>query len=326
VDSWLRSGTRNLNWVIATLALECALLVSMVHAQGIFRHVGMDFLTTYTAAEMLAHGERRQLYDTRVQWEYQRPIIYRYNVRWDDRVMHPYTSPPQLALAGVPLLLFSPAMATLVWITLGLLAVALAVRLLAHCLALDGRLLAALVFGSFPLFYIVLLGQVDGFLFLAFVVFVLALRAGHEGRAGLALAAFALKPPLLPAALVYLFVTGRKRAFWTTVAAGLAQAAVGMLLVGRDGVNDYIRLSRRLAVPTADAVTNVGGMINLRAMLVRALPAASEHALALAIASATAFMLIAAGWLWRRAGADALNDASLALVGTTTVLTAYHGL
>ena len=54
MDSWLRSGTRNLNWVIATLALECALLVSMLHAQGIFRHVGMDFLTTYTAAEMLA--------------------------------------------------------------------------------------------------------------------------------------------------------------------------------------------------------------------------------------------------------------------------------
>jgi hypothetical protein len=326
LDSWLHSGTRDLRWVVAVIALECALLVSMVHSQGLFRHVGMDFMTTYTAADMLAHGERRQLYNTRVQWERERPIIDRYHVRWDDRVMHPYTSPPQLALLGIPLLLFSPAIATLIWIGLGLLAVALAVQLLAQRLNLDGRLVAALVFGSFPMFYIVLLGQVDGFLFLAFVVFVLALRSGHEGRGGLALAAFALKPPLLPAALVFLFVTGRKRAFWTTIVAGGAQAAVGMALVGRSGIHDYIRLSRRLAVPTADAVTNVGGMINLRAMLVRALPTATEHALTLAIASATALTLVAAGWLWRRAGEDALGDAGLALLAATTVLTAYHGL
>ena len=67
-------------------------------------------------------------------------------------------------------------------------------------------------------------------------------------------------------------------------------------------------------------------MINLRAMLVRALPTASEHMLTFAIASATAVTLIVAGWLWRRAGEDAHSDAGFALLGATTVLTAYHGL
>ena len=326
MDVRLRATTRNANWVIAVIAVEVILLASIIHVQGFFRPLGMDFLATYTAADMVAHGDRTALYDTRAQWDYQRPITTRYDVRWPDRVMHPYTSPPLLAALGVPFLLLSPAAAALAWSTLNVVAAVAGVQLLARRLALDAQLVAALVLGAFPLAYIALLGQIEGLLFLALVLFMVELRAGRDVRAGLALSALMLKPPLLPAAFVYLLVTGKHRALLTTLAAATAQIALSMALVGRSGIADYVAFSRRLAAPAGSNVVNVPGMVNLRAIVVRALPLEPGLATTVSIAALSVATLLAAAWFWRRAGADAAGPAGLALLATTMTLTSYHAL
>lgn len=326
VERWIESVSPERRWLVVVLAIQLVLVVGMLRADGMFDHVGMDFLTSYTAADMVASGDAADLYDTRAQWEHQRPILRADHVSWPDRVMHPYISPPLLAVATLPLLLLSPALAAFTWSSLNALAVAAGVVVLARSLGLNWRVPAAIVAGSLPLFYTLLLGQVEGILFLAMALFIAELRAGRDVRAGLALAVFAIKPPLLLAPMLFLIVTGRRRAAWTTVGTTTVQAFASLALVGPSGVRDYIDLTRRLSGADGSTVTNVWGMVNVRGIIVRSLPSDEGIVVNLAIAVMTVVALSIAVWVWHRAGDTALSTTGLSLMASTTVLTAYHAL
>jgi hypothetical protein len=313
-------------WLIAVVAIQIVLVAGMLHVDGFFDHVGMDFLTSYTAAEMVRDGAASSLYDTRAQWEYQRPIIESDDIYWDDRVMHPYIAPPALAVLSMSFLALGPSAAYLAWALLNGLAVATGVWLLARRLLVDWRTPFVVVAGSMPLFMVLMLGQVEGILFLAFVIFALEVREGREARAGVALAVFAIKPPLLLAPLLYLAVTGRRRAFWTTSFAVAAQAVASLALVGGRGVQDYIELSRRLSGPDGTIVTNVWGMVNVRSIVVRSLPSDSNLIVNAMILLLSIMTLAATAWFWRRSGVESAGLPSLALLAVTTVLTSYHAL
>lgn len=325
MKQWMLDARQARVWVLA-LIVEVFLVVALVHSGGLFLHVGMDFLTTYTAADMILDGEASALYDTRSQWERQLPIIERYGVDWPDRVMHPYIAPPILALVAFPLVPLGAAAATGVWALVNALAAATAIWLLARHVGIDWRLSAALIVGSLPLFSVLMLGQVEGLLLLAFVLFVIELRAGREARAGLALAFLAIKPPLLVAPVLYLLVTGRRRATVATIGAGLAQALLSALVIGPGGVRDYIDLSRRMAGPDGAIVTNVWGMVNIRAAVVRIAPVDDGMIVNTIVVLLTAAVLTIACMLWRRSGRDAVSMTSLGLLAMTTVLTSYHAL
>jgi len=317
------SGNR---WLIVAVAVEIVLVAGLLHVEGLFEHVGMDYLTTYTAAEIIADGEAAHLYDTRLQWEYQRPVIDAHGVDWGDRLMHPYIAPPTLGIISIPLLPFGPAAAYVIWMLLNLAAVGLALWLIVQRLRLPWSVPLLVMAGAMPLFMVLMLGQVEGLLFLAFVAFALALQDGREGRAGLALAVFAIKPPLLLAPLIYLAVTGRRRAFWTTVLATGIQAAASMALVGPTGVRGYVDLSQRLSGPDGTIVTNVWGMVNLRSVVIRAFPTDHHMLTNILIVMLTLTTLAVTGWFWRRAAREASMLPSLALLAVTTVLTSYHAL
>lgn len=286
----------------------------------------MDYLTSYTAAEMIVDGSASDLYDTRAQWEHQRPIIDAHGVDWGDRIMHPYISPPLLGILSIPLLVLGPAGAYVAWMLLNAAAVSAGVWLLVRRLGVDWQPQVLVLVGSLPLFMVLMLGQVEGMLFLAFVVFALELREGRDLRAGLALAVFALKPPLLLAPLLYLAVTGRRRAVWTTLIATSVQAVASMALVGPQGVREYIQLSQRLSGPDGTIVTNVWGMVNIRSIVVRALPVDDQMVTNGMIVLLTGITLGVTSWYWRRAAREASMLPSLALLAVTTVLTSYHAL
>ncbi|MGH9176431.1 MAG: glycosyltransferase family 87 protein, partial [Vicinamibacterales bacterium] len=264
--------------------------------------------------------------DTRAQWEYQRPIIQANRIEWGDRVMHPFIAPPVLGVAVMPLLVFSPSVAYLIWAALNAVAVATGLWLLARRLLLHWSVPLVVVAGSMPLFMVIMLGQVEGLLFLAFVIVILQLQSGHQVRAGLALVLFVIKPPLLLAPLLYLTLTGQRRAAWTTVVGAGTLALSSMLLVGVKGINDFVALSQRLSGPDGSVVTNVWGMVNIRSVVVRALPADEGLLIDVMIVVLTGATLAATGWFWRRSGVDAVGLPSVALLAVTTVLTAYHAL
>ncbi len=313
-------------WLIVYLVIECVVLVSFVRQTGIFFHVGLDYLPSYAAAEMLIDGGRKDLYDTFLQWQRQQPVLERYDVGWTDRMVQPYVAPPLLAMLSVPLLLISPFLAWITWAGLNLGAVVAAVVALSRRLHIHWSTVAFLVLGSFPLFYTILLGQVEGILFLAMAIFVLELRRGNEVRAALALSVLALKPQLLIAPLVYVVATSHRRAFITTVLAGVVQLGVCVLLVGVSGMRDYIQFGRQLSEPEGTAATNVLGMVNLRAMVVRAFPHEATSLQNAVIVVLSVAFLTGAAYLWRRLGRDALLGPGVGLLMATTLLTSYHAL
>ena len=312
-------------WAItATIVLQCVVLARMLRRDGPFDHVGMDYLTTWVASDMVLHGDAGRLYDTRVQWAYQLPITERYGVHWDDRVMHPYLAPPPLAIVGLPLALLSPVISLAVWMAVGLGAVGFAIRRIAATFSVDWRAILPLVAGSMPLFALVMLGQADGLLAAAFAIFVVQLRRRNEGRAGIALAALALKPQLLLAPLVYLLVTGRRRTVVAAGLAGLVEAVASVALIGVGGVRDELAVSRRMAGPAGEAVINVRGMLNVRAAVFRVLPLDMAGWQAPAVIVLTLAILGASAWIWRQYDSREATAGGVGLLAITTVLTALH--
>lgn len=275
---------------------------------------------------MLVDGGRRDLYDTFLQWNRQQPIIDHYNVEWTDRMLQPYVSPPLLAILSLPLLVLSPLLALITWAGLNVAAVVAAVGTLARRLRLEWSTVAFVVLGSFPFFYTILLGQVEGILFLAMALFVLELRRGHDVRAALALSVLALKPQLLIAPLIFLVAIGRRRTFFTTALIGAVQLVVCVMAVGITGMREYVQFGRQLSVPEGIAATNVPGMVNLRAMVVRASPTGDTQLQNIVIVVISVAVLGFAAYLWRKLGRDALLGPSLALLMLTTLLTSYHAL
>lgn len=313
-------------WLVVYLMIEAAVLFTLVRQQGVFYHAGLDFLPSYAGAQMLVDGGRMDLYDTFLQWHRQQPIIDQYGTVWPDRMLQPYVAPPILALLAVPLLVLSPLLAWITWSTLNIGAVLLAVVALVRRLKINWTMVAFFILGSFPLFYTVLLGQVEGILLLAMVIFVLELRRGNEVRAALALSVLALKPQLLLAPLVFLAATGHRRAFITTGVAGAVQLAISTMLVGIAGMREYVEFGRRLSQPEGIAATNVPGMVNLRAMIVRAVPYEENAFINIAIVVASLALLGLMAYLWRELGTNSLSGPSMALLMTTTLLTSYHAL
>lgn len=313
-------------WLPVYLLIELAILVTLVRVQGVFVQVGMDFLPSFAGARMLIDGGRHDLYDTFLQWHRQQPIINDYGGGWTDRMVQPYVAPPQLAIITLPLLLVGPIIGWLVWISANLAAAVLAVRLLVRRLRIDWPLIASIVLASFPLFYTLLLGQVEGILLLALTVFVLELRRGNEGRAGLALAVLALKPQLLLVPLLFMVVTGRRRGLIVTLTAGAAQLVVSTLVVGISGMREYVNLGQRLSTPEGIVATNVPGMVNIRGAIVRALPWLDANLANVLILVFSLALLAVAVYLWRKLGALALSGPGIALLMTTLLLTSYHAL
>lgn len=313
-------------WLLIYLAIECAVLTSLLVQRGIFYHVGLDFLPSYAGAQMLLDGGRKDLYDTFFQWQHQQPILNDYGTAWTDRMLQPYVAPPTLALLTVPLLILPPLFAWIAWSGANLAAAIAAVVVLVRRLKIEASTVAFIILASFPLFYTILLGQVEGILLLAMAIFILELRRGNEIRAALALSVLALKPQLLIAPIVFLVATGHRRAFLTTMAAGAVQLAVSVLVVGVSGMQEYIRFGRRLSQPEGIAATNVPGMVNLRALAVRAFPDGETPLVNATIMICSIALLCLAAYLWRRMGREALAGTGCALLMTTTLLTAYHAL
>src|SRR5688500_7546819 len=137
MDRVFQDAYRARRWLIVALAVQLVLVAGLVHVEGLFEHVGMDYLTSYTAAEMILDGAAEDLYDTRAQWEYQRPIIDAHNVDWGDRIMHPYIAPPILGILSIPLVVLGPSLAYVAWMMINLAAVGVGVWLLVRRLGID---------------------------------------------------------------------------------------------------------------------------------------------------------------------------------------------
>jgi Glycosyltransferase family 87 len=215
-------------------------------------HFHNDFTFYVAAARIgLAHGWP-SIYDLHLQQTELDAIGSRITIAELAR----YISPPPVAWLALPLTPLPYELAYWTWSALLLVALAWTWYLAApgHGLARVVHLAAAL--GWLPIIYALQLGQPGLFVALGVAACCALLRAERPLAAGCALGVLVLKPQLaflVPAALL---VSGRMRAFWSSVVVLSLLAAASAVALGPSGIADYAaRLNFAAGVPVNRELT-----------------------------------------------------------------------
>jgi len=203
--------------------------------------IGLDFLAFYTGWT-LALRDPAQLYKLHLQGALQGEWLH--NPAFDG--VYAFINPPAYALLFAPLALLPYRLAYLVWVLLGLAALALALwqlRPLVPRLRGERWLLAiGLALGFGPLFTVVSNGQNTLLSLLLHGLILRALLAGQDVRAGLLIGLGMLKPqlflPLLPLALV----RGRWRTLIGFTLSTGAQLGASLLWIGPAGLRGFVEV------------------------------------------------------------------------------------
>lgn len=171
-------------------------------------------------------------------------------VAFTDACLHPNLNPPFFAVLAWPLAYLDYATAWAVWsaasVACGLLGAACLVQTYArHKTERAWRLpLACLaLFAYFPTYVSLTYGQTTLFVLLLLVLGWRSLRQGSDVRAGVWLGLAVSLKPFVALALLAMLFAGYLRAFRAAFVTCALAAAMGLILVGWDDHQDYLRIA-----------------------------------------------------------------------------------
>ncbi len=199
-----------------------------------------DFLSVYIGARAVVTGHGAAVYDLALQ----RTLTDAAIAPFTRSLLLPFIYPAYMAVALAPLGALPYPVAFVLW---DLINVAIVARVLFRLVPStaarrDERIALVLIVASFvPLLLGLLQGQFQLVVLLGLVEMVLALRAGHERRAGAWLLLGLAKPHLILLPLLALLLARR----WRTLAvfiAGSAAVLAGSLMVVGNWLLPYLRL------------------------------------------------------------------------------------
>ncbi|MGH9581283.1 MAG: glycosyltransferase family 87 protein, partial [Terriglobales bacterium] len=253
-----------------------------------------DFTSFYAAAHALQQGQGSRLYRVETQREFQQDFAAR-------RTPLLFYHPPFELLLFWPLARLSFPQAYLAWVALNaLLLVFLAWQLLpGEESGSGGRARITACFAFAPAFIALLQGQDSILLLLLFTLTYRDLRLQNDGRAGcfLALALFKFQFVLPFVAILLMRRHWRLLPGFAATAAGLLM--VSFVLVGREGIADYVGFFREMSLQLAYGTIHPEMMPNLRGavatLLADDVPAAASF---YAVVILSASLLILAAWRW----------------------------
>jgi alpha-1,2-mannosyltransferase len=290
-----------------------------------------DFRLDYGAALVGIRNGYSRLYDL----DAQRAAIESLGAGFNPQ---PFISPPPLAWLVTPLVLLPFPVALVIWTVLLLAALVWTWYLVAPSEGLAKFAHLALLLGVFPVAFGVMVGQPGALVAAAVATAWWLMRREHPVWAGLALSLVVLKPQMAFLVPICLLVSGRARTFGAWFAASLVIGLVALLLLGPDGVARYRDLLAQTQTPAWDITRRysisgpigLGPLLNMTQVVVVAIAviAAWRHRhdgpeipIAAGIVGsllATPYlgfqdfvMLVVAGWLVVRAGANAWQVALL---------------
>ena len=223
---------------------------------------GMDFRMFYSAAQMVRQGAGKQLYNLEVQKQFQADFT--------QQVALVYNYPPVTAFLYVPVSYFSVPIAYLIWVVESMTILALCAFLLNKSLQIfrDGFWAFLLTFVFVPVHLLMLQGQVDLVVLLAYVLAFLAMKSGKDGWSGLALSLGLVKFHLvLP--FVLLFLLWKRWRFLAGFGAGATVMLIFSVLISGSAVlvqyPDLLRhlSSIRSAGYAPGAMANIHGLLFL---------------------------------------------------------------
>jgi hypothetical protein len=221
-----------------------------------------DFTFYYAAARLgLAHGWNH-LYDLRLQQEQLDAISSHISVAQLAR----YVSPPPLAWLITPLTLLPYQVAYWMWSALLVAALVLAWHLAAPGSGRARVIFLVAAFGWLPIIYGLQLGQPVLLVAASVAACYALLKRGRDVEAGAVLGVLVFKPQLALLVPVVLLVSGRWRAFASSVVVLAAITAASLVALGPSGVTDYVdRLNLASMVAENQAQTIAGWIHNLQA-------------------------------------------------------------
>ena len=290
-----------------------------------------DFRLAYGAALVGIRNGYSRLYDL----DAQRAAIESLGPSFNPQ---PFISPPPLAWLVTPLVLLPFGVALVIWTVLLLAALGWTWYLVAPSGGLAKFAHLALLLGVFPVAFGVMVGQPGALVAAAVATAWWLMRREHPVWAGLALSLIVLKPQMAFLVPICLLVSGHARTFGAWFAASLVIGLVALLLLGPDGLARYRDLLAQTQTPAWDITRrySISGPIGLGRLLTMtqvvvvaiAVIAAWRHRhdgpeipIAVGIVGsllATPYlgfqdfvMLVVAGWLVVRAGANAWQVALL---------------
>lgn len=299
----------HLNRIIltATLCLTLAIYIILIASMPArLRHGAFDFIAFYTAGVIVREHSPQAIYNLETQRTIQSELMGGND--FIDGGMLPFNHIPVVAwLASLPAALpFETAyLAWLAIMTVCLLGATICLSPLLPGLAWPERiLLMGGLMLQYPLFTSLLKGQDTALLVLGLALAAWGFQKQHSWLLSIGLALLWIKPHY---AIVFtlLLLVKRHAASWHIIATALVFAIINVLLVGYQGILDFLAVLR-LTGTTENSGMNPIAMINLVGLALRILP------ISLADLQISRWLIYAAGillllWRWWRTGATLAN-------------------
>jgi hypothetical protein len=278
-------------------------------------HDALDFAVFYAAADLVAHGDGRLLYETEALAPVQHAAI-----TLPPETTLAYLNPPFFAGLLAPLSLLPFDTAFQVWMLFNLaLLVAACVLLwrIARPLPLLARLPLVAGLALMPQAASTLqLGQFSMILLVSWLSSYVLLRDGRDRAAGVALAPLVIKPELLLPVAALLLWKRRSGAFATLLPITALAVIASLAIVGIDGVVTYPAHLHEVSssfTPATNSTAKMFGWTGILGATMGPEHAALQTLLAIPLAALT---LGGVAWLWRghfAPGGDAFPVQWLAL-------------
>ncbi|HEY7066428.1 MAG TPA: glycosyltransferase family 87 protein [Chloroflexota bacterium] len=270
----------------------------MLAAQGEFWRA--DFTGYYTGWLMVADGQGPRLYDVLLQTVYQQATLA--GRSFVDGVL-PFNYPPYTALPFVPVTLLPLGPAFWAWTAgeLALLGVLLRTlwRYTAAWSTSERAILVSGVLAFPPLLWTLQQGAFSLFITLCVLQWYLALKQGHDGRAGAWLAGGLIKPQLIVLPVLMLLVGRRWRAVLVLGAIAALLVLPSLLVLGIPAWIDYLGMVRRMSNLFGAFGINPGDMLNVRGLLAALLGSAHAATINLVTAVVLVGAIVVTAALWR---------------------------
>ena len=277
-----------------------------------------DFTFYYAAARLgLAHGWSH-LYDLRLQQEQLDAIGSHITIAQLAR----YVSPPPLAWLVTPLTLLPYQVAYWLWSALLVGALVLAWHLAAPGSGRARVIFLVAAIGWLPIIYGLQLGQPALFVAAGVAACYALLKRGRDVEAGAVLGVLVLKPQLALLVPVVLLVSGRWRAFASSVVVLAVITAASVAVLGPSGVTDYVdRLNFATTIADNQAQTLAGWIHNLQAArIVQGLVAAWTVGLAYGLRRRGPAVVLAVALIGGLAASPYVHYDDLAMLGLACLL------
>lgn len=267
--SFLRKSIRkripgHLIWLVAFLLL----LIPIWQAQQSDRwchHMGVDFRGYYASAQIALDHGFAQVYDQNLQRDYQATLLYRCSTPPSGPPLYvamPYL--PVFVVLFLPFALLDFTTSFYCWIGLQVLLFAFSLYRLTRAYGLKVDTTHLLQWGfCIPLISNLYLGQINAFLAVLFVEFLLAFSQERDFRSGLWLSALLIKPHLLILLLPGLVWRRRWRLLAGFVSGTSILLASAIALVRFQGLKAILEVTTLFTGPL---IQTVNGMMNFRAL------------------------------------------------------------